>query len=82
MSAASANCSSCAALRLGERQTPEVASQLFQPFVTSKKSGMGVGLSITRSIVEAQGGHIWTEPNPDGGTIFRFTVRGPDPATP
>lgn len=54
---------------------PQAAERLFQPFVTTKASGMGVGLSISRTIVEAHGGRIWTEPNPGGGTIFRFTVR-------
>jgi two-component system sensor kinase FixL len=53
---------------------PEIASQLFQPFVTTKRQGMGVGLSISRTIIEAHGGQIWVEPNPDGGTVFRFTV--------
>jgi two-component system sensor kinase FixL len=51
------------------------AARLFQPFVTTKASGMGVGLSISRTIVEAHGGRIWTEPNPGGGAIFRFTLR-------
>jgi len=51
------------------------AAKLFQPFVTTKASGMGVGLSISRTIVEAHGGRIWTEPNPAGGAIFRFTLR-------
>ena len=54
---------------------PEIAAQLFQPFVTSKQHGMGVGLSISRTIVEAHGGRLWTEPNPQGGTIFRMTLR-------
>jgi len=53
---------------------PEVAEQLFQPFVTSKRHGMGVGLSISRAIVEAHGGRIWAEPNPAGGTVFRFIL--------
>ena len=54
---------------------PAAAERLFQPFVTTKAQGMGVGLSISRTIVEAHGGRIWTEPNPAGGAIFRFTVR-------
>jgi two-component system sensor kinase FixL len=53
---------------------PEVADQLFQPFITTKSQGLGVGLSISRTIVESHGGRIWVEPNPAGGTIFRFTL--------
>lgn len=58
----------------GSGLEPDVAERLFQPFVTSKPQGMGVGLSICRTIVESQGGRIWAEPNPAGGAIFRFTV--------
>jgi two-component system sensor kinase FixL len=52
----------------------EVAAQLFQPFVTSKEHGMGIGLSICRTIVEAHGGRIWFEPGRRGGTDFHFTL--------
>jgi two-component system sensor kinase FixL len=52
----------------------DVAAQLFQPFVTTKVDGMGIGLSICRTIIESHGGRIWAEANPDGGTIFRFTL--------
>src|ERR1700758_4451179 len=60
----------------GSGIAPDLMSQLFQPFVTNKRHGMGVGLSICRTIVEAHGGQITVEPNPAGGTIFRFTLRG------
>jgi two-component system, LuxR family, sensor kinase FixL len=53
---------------------PEISAQLFQPFVTTKRQGMGVGLSISRTIIEAHGGTIAPRPNPDGGTIFSFTL--------
>jgi len=53
---------------------PEIAQQLFQPFITTKSQGMGVGLSISRTIIEAHGGRIWVESNPGGGTIFNFTL--------
>jgi len=52
----------------------EVWERLFEPFVTTKANGMGIGLSISRSIIEAHGGRLWAEPNPDGGVCFRFTV--------
>ena len=55
--------------------SPEIMKQLFQPFVTTKRSGMGVGLSISRTIIEAHGGRIWAEPNGGRGTVFRFTLR-------
>jgi two-component system sensor kinase FixL len=53
----------------------DIRPQLFQPFVTSKRHGMGVGLSISRTIVEGHGGHIWAAPHPGGGTVFHFTLR-------
>lgn len=53
---------------------PDIRERLFQPFVTSKGAGMGVGLSLCRTIIEAHGGSIWAEDNPGGGTVFRFTV--------
>jgi two-component system sensor kinase FixL len=53
---------------------PEISGQLFQPFVTTKSQGMGVGLSISRTIIEAHGGSIAARPNPKGGTIFAFTL--------
>jgi two-component system sensor kinase FixL len=61
----------------GAGLAPEVAAHLFQPFVTTKRKGMGLGLSICRTIVEAHGGKIWVENRRAGGTIFHFTLRGP-----
>jgi two-component system sensor kinase FixL len=59
----------------GSGLAPEMRSQLFQAFVTTKRQGMGVGLSISRTIVETHGGQISATDNPGGGTIFRFTLR-------
>ena len=52
----------------------EISANLFQPFATTKDQGMGMGLNICRTIIEAHAGRIWAEPNPDGGTIFRFRL--------
>ena len=52
----------------------EIQARLFQPFVTTKPEGMGIGLSVCRTIIEAHGGSLWMEPNPAGGSAFRFTV--------
>ncbi len=52
----------------------EVREALFSPFRSTKAEGMGIGLSISRTIVEAHGGKIWAEDREGGGTIFRFTV--------
>lgn len=51
-----------------------VADRLFQPFVTSKRTGMGIGLSICRTIVESHGGRVWFEEGSERGTIFHLTL--------
>jgi two-component system, LuxR family, sensor kinase FixL len=51
-----------------------VMPNLFQTFYTTKETGMGVGLSISRSIIEAHGGRMWAESNQAGGATFRFTL--------
>ncbi len=53
---------------------PAVARTLFNPFVSTKPGGMGVGLFISRRIVQAHGGRMWVEPGPEGGAVFRFTL--------
>jgi two-component system sensor kinase FixL len=58
----------------GSGMSDEVRGRLFEPFMTTKKDGMGVGLSICRTIVEAHGGSIWAENNADGGATFNFTM--------
>jgi two-component system sensor kinase FixL len=53
---------------------PELADRLFQPFVTTKATGMGLGLSICREIVEAHHGRLTAAPRSSGGTVFRVTL--------
>ena len=53
---------------------PEVADRLFRPFVSTKKNGMGIGLSISHSFIEAHGGQLTAVTNEDGGTTFKFTL--------
>jgi two-component system sensor histidine kinase DctS len=53
---------------------PAVAERLFTPFFTTKAEGMGLGLSLCRTVVEQHGGHLVFGPLPGGGTVFRFTL--------
>jgi two-component system sensor kinase FixL len=66
----------------GPGLAPEVAERLFQPFVTTKPQGMGIGLSICRSIVEEHGGKLHAEPNPGGGTGLAFSLPRAPPVRP
>jgi PAS domain S-box-containing protein len=59
---------------------PAIAQRIFEPFFTTKSDGLGMGLSICRSIIEAHGGQLWVSPNVPYGTVFRFTVPGVPPA--
>jgi signal transduction histidine kinase len=58
----------------GAGLTPENADRIFDTFFTTKAQGIGMGLSISRSIVESHEGRLWATPRPGGGTIFQFTV--------
>lgn len=62
----------------GSGIAPEIAGDLFTAFVSTKADGMGLGLSICRTIVEANGGRIWAEPRSGGGTAFHFTLIRPE----
>ena len=59
----------------GPGLSSEITGRLFQSFMTTKPNGMGVGLSISRTIVESHGGRIWVETNADGGATFHFTLK-------
>jgi C4-dicarboxylate-specific signal transduction histidine kinase len=54
--------------------SPEIANQMFEPFYTTKPDGMGVGLSVSRSIIEANRGRIWASPNDGPGATFAFSI--------
>lgn len=69
----------CAAIRVdiadtGNGLSDSARASIFEPFKTTKTEGLGIGLSISRSIVEAHYGKIWVEPNSGGGTVFSFTL--------
>jgi signal transduction histidine kinase len=53
---------------------PKDANLIFDPFYSTKRAGLGVGLSISRAIVEAHGGRLWSAPNEGGGCVFQFTL--------
>jgi C4-dicarboxylate-specific signal transduction histidine kinase len=58
----------------GPGLSPESLSRLFEPFYTTKPEGMGMGLSICRSIIEAHGGRLWATPREPQGALFQFTI--------
>jgi two-component system sensor kinase FixL len=58
----------------GTGLTDDTLDQMFQPFYTTRRDGLGMGLAICRSIIEAHGGRLWAENNPDRGATFCFTV--------
>ena len=58
----------------GQGIDPEIAQQIFHPFFTTKEHGIGMGLAISRSIIEAHDGKLWFTPGEAGGTAFQFTL--------
>jgi signal transduction histidine kinase len=58
----------------GEGFSEETAKKLFDPFYTTKQDGIGLGLPISRSIVESHAGRLWAAPRPSGGAVLQFTL--------
>jgi PAS domain S-box-containing protein len=63
----------------GTGLSPEEVDRIFEPFFTTKPQGVGMGLSIARSVVESHGGHLWATSGSSAGAIFQFTVPVPSP---
>jgi len=61
---------------------PEQAEQIFKAFYTTKADGTGMGLSISRSIIESHGGHLWATANQPRGAVFQFTLPAEDETMP
>jgi two-component system sensor kinase FixL len=59
----------------GEGISESVKNTLFKPFITSKKEGSGIGLAISRSIIDDHQGKIWADNMPDGGAMFSFSLK-------
>jgi signal transduction histidine kinase len=68
----------CATVRdSGPGLSPENLDRLFEPFYTTKPNGMGMGLSICRSIIEDHGGRLWASGHAPQGAVFQFTIPAP-----
>ena len=59
---------------VGPGISPDVSAQLFNPFFTTKREGMGLGLSLCRTVVEQHGGYLGHRPHTPRGTVFDFTL--------
>jgi len=58
----------------GPGPSPELIRKIFDPFFTTKEAGIGLGLTISRSLIEAQGGQLWVDEQADSGAVFHFTL--------